>query len=119
MASTSAPPGFAPPPGFQGFEAAPQYQVSTSSLSSLPLATPSPRPLSLPRPGKLTLYGIEQEPAAMSQEQLDSKSRKWQNQQARRFGSSRKTAFVDTGKQALPAEHLRKILKDHGDMSNR
>lgn len=55
----------------------------------------------------------------MSQEQLDQKSRKWQNVQGRRFGAARKTAYVDTGKQSLPPEHIRKILKDHGDMSNR
>lgn len=36
-----------------------------------------------------------------------------------RYGNDRKTAYVDTGKQELPAEHLRKLLKDRGDMSNR
>ncbi|GAA5963418.1 hypothetical protein JCM21900_000442 [Sporobolomyces salmonicolor] len=61
-----------------------------------------------------------QEPAAMSQEQLEAKSRKWQALQAKRFSDrKRKTAFVDTGKQQLPPEHLRKVIRDHGDMSNR
>ncbi|KAF8757846.1 U5 snRNA binding [Rhizoctonia solani] len=31
----------------------------------------------------------------------------------------RKAGFIDTGKQDLPPEHVRKIIKDHGDMSNR
>lgn len=56
----------------------------------------------------------------MSQEQLDQKSRKWQALQAKRFSDrKKKTAFVDTGKQQLPPEHLRKVIRDHGDMSNR
>jgi pre-mRNA-processing factor 8 len=55
----------------------------------------------------------------MSQQGLDAKARKWNALQSKRFGSSRKTAYVDTGKQSLPAEHVRKILKDHGDMSNK
>lgn len=54
----------------------------------------------------------------MSQEALDAKARKWMSMQARRFGN-RKKGYVDTGKQSLPPEHLRKIIKDHGDMSNR
>ena len=54
----------------------------------------------------------------MSQEALDAKARKWTAMQARRFGN-RKKGYVDTGKQPLPPEHLRKIIKDHGDLSNR
>lgn len=55
----------------------------------------------------------------MSQEQLAQKERKWRALQAKRFGDKRKTGIIDTGKQPLPAEHLRKIIRDHGDMSNR
>ncbi len=47
----------------------------------------------------------------MSQESLDAKARKWNSLQSKRFGASKKTAFVDTGKQSLPAEHVRKIIK--------
>jgi pre-mRNA-processing factor 8 len=50
---------------------------------------------------------------------LEAKARKWKQNQARRFGDRKgKTAFVDTGKQEMPPEHLRKIMKDHGDMSS-
>ena len=56
----------------------------------------------------------------MDQETLLAKSKKWQAQQARRFGDRKgKTAIIDTGKQEMPPEHVRKIIKDHGDMSNR
>lgn len=59
-------------------------------------------------------------PSRMTPEQLQAKSRKWQQGQARRYGDRKgKTAFVDTGKQEMPPEHVRKIIKDHGDMSNR
>lgn len=51
----------------------------------------------------------------MSQDQLDAKARKWNSLQGRRFGASRKTV-VDPGKQMLPPEALRRIIKDHGDM---
>lgn len=47
----------------------------------------------------------------MSQDSLDAKARKWNSLQSKRFGSAKKTAFVDTGKQSLPAEHVRKIIK--------
>ena len=53
-------------------------------------------------------------------DQLAAKARRWRQSQSRKFGVRRgKTAFVDTGKQDLPPEHVRKIVKDHGDMSNR
>ena len=55
----------------------------------------------------------------MSQESLDAKARKWVSLQSKRFGSARKTAIIDTGKQDMPPELLRTIVKQHGDMSNR
>ncbi|KAI5992659.1 hypothetical protein EDD15DRAFT_2196870 [Pisolithus albus] len=39
--------------------------------------------------------------------------------QKRRYGEKRKGGYVDMGKQDLPPEHVCKIIKDHGDMSNR
>lgn len=56
----------------------------------------------------------------MSEEQVEQKARKWRALQARRYlGSAKTGGIVDTGKQSLPPEHLRKIIRDHGDMSNR
>lgn len=60
------------------------------------------------------------EPAVLTQDQLQAKARKWQQTQSRRFGDRRgKTGFIDTGKQEMPPEVLRKIIKEHGDMTNR
>ncbi|KAF8202031.1 NUC071 domain-containing protein [Mycena galopus ATCC 62051] len=44
---------------------------------------------------------------------------KWVQMQRKRYGEKRKGGYVDMGKQDLPPEHVRKIIKDHGDMSNR
>lgn len=89
----------APPPGFNGpLPTGPSaMRASTNGVASSSL-----------------------EPIRLTQEQLMAKSRKWQQSQSRRFGDRRgKTGFIDTGKQELPPEHVRKIVKDHGDMSNR
>ncbi|KAG6850059.1 hypothetical protein H0H93_001609, partial [Arthromyces matolae] len=50
---------------------------------------------------------------------LTQKSMKWIQMQKKRYGEKRKGGYVDMGKQDLPPEHVRKIIKDHGDMSNR
>ena len=50
---------------------------------------------------------------------LQEKARKWANLQARRFGQKRRYGFVDTYKEDMPSEHVRKIVKDHGDMSSK
>jgi len=50
---------------------------------------------------------------------LLEKARKWANLQARRFGQKRRYGFVDTYKEDMPSEHVRKIVKDHGDMSSK
>ena len=52
---------------------------------------------------------------------MDEKARKWQMLNARRFSEKRKFAGGDVylEKPPMPPEHLRKIVKDHGDMSSR
>ena len=64
------------------------------------------------------------EPALAPEEaplSMDEKARRWQILNARRFSEKRKFAGVSTyqEKPDMPPEHLRKIIKDHGDMSNR
>ena len=50
---------------------------------------------------------------------LEEKARKWQQLNAKRYGISRKFGYVEPEKQEMPPEHVRKIIKDHGDMSSR
>jgi pre-mRNA-processing factor 8 len=46
-----------------------------------------------------------QEPAQMTQEELDLKAKKWTQFQQRKYGDKQvKTSFVDTGKQEMPPE---------------
>merc|ERR1719424_1295715 len=61
------------------------------------------------------------EPASSkSQEELlDEKARKWQSLNAKRYGEKRKFGVVEQQKEEMPPEHIRKIIKDHGDMSAR
>ena len=37
----------------------------------------------------------------------------------RRYAEKRKFGFVDAQKEDMPPEHVRKIIKDHGDMTSR
>ncbi|KAF8445728.1 NUC069, PrP8 N-terminal domain-containing protein [Boletus edulis BED1] len=62
---------------------------------------------------------IQQASSRMLPEMLAQKSQKWVSMQKNRYGEKRKGGYVDKGKQDLPPEHVRKFIKDHGDMSNR
>lgn len=50
---------------------------------------------------------------------LKERAKKWQRLNARRYGEKRKIGFVECIKDDMPPEHVRKIVKDHGDMSSR
>ena len=61
----------------------------------------------------------------MSEKSIDEqqknleKSKAWEQLSSKRYSEKRKYGFVEHQKQAMPAEHLRKIIKDHGDLSDR
>lgn len=46
-------------------------------------------------------------------------ARKWQQLNAKRYGEKRKFGYSESVKDDMPPEHLRKIIKDHGDMAQR
>uniref|UniRef100_A0A094ZKL4 Pre-mRNA-processing-splicing factor 8 n=1 Tax=Schistosoma haematobium TaxID=6185 RepID=A0A094ZKL4_SCHHA len=48
-----------------------------------------------------------------------AKAREWQQLQSKKFSEKRKFGFVETQKDEMPPEHVRKIIRDHGDMTNR
>lgn len=54
-----------------------------------------------------------------SEEKLKEKSLKWKKLQIKRYTEKKKFGYVDVQKEDLPPEHLRKIVRDHGDMTNR
>merc|ERR1719272_1685954 len=54
-----------------------------------------------------------------SDSELEEKARKWQQLQTRRYSEKRKYGVAVEAKMDMPPEHVRKIIADHGDMSNR
>ncbi|KAG5176712.1 NUC071 domain-containing protein [Tribonema minus] len=51
--------------------------------------------------------------------ELEKKSQKWQALAAKKYGEKKKFGFVDVYKEDMPPEHVRKIIKDHGDMTSK
>jgi len=47
------------------------------------------------------------------------KKKEWLRNQRLRFGEKRKGGFVETQKADMPPEHLRKIVRDIGDVSQK
>lgn len=58
-------------------------------------------------------------PDIITEEKLQEKAQKWQQLQSKRFAEKRKFGFVDAQKEEMPPEHIRKIIRDHGDMTSR
>jgi pre-mRNA-processing factor 8 len=61
----------------------------------------------------------QQPPRRTEEEMLEQKARKWQQLNSKRYGEKRKFGFVESVKDDMPAEHVRKIIKDHGDMTSK
>ncbi|KXS97115.1 hypothetical protein AC578_2899 [Pseudocercospora eumusae] len=88
------PPGWVPPP--------PPGAPPGLSSSSAPPPPPGFQPLKDPQA-----------------EKLQQKKQKWLRQQRQRFAEKRKGGFVETQKADMPPEHLRKIVRDIGDVSQK
>ncbi|KAJ2724945.1 Pre-mRNA-processing-splicing factor 8 [Coemansia sp. Benny D115] len=58
-------------------------------------------------------------PAEPSQAEVDRKAQEWRKLNAKRYDTKRRMGFAEQEKSDMPPEHLRKIIKDHGDMSAR
>lgn len=50
---------------------------------------------------------------------LEEKARKWQQLNQKRYSEKRKHGYIEHQKEDMPPEHVRKIIRDHGDMSSR
>ena len=88
-------------------------------MSSLPpppppgwAAGPHSMPSAPPPPGY-------QPPADPQVAKFAQKKKEWLRTQRNRFGEKRKGGFVETQKADMPPEHLRKIVKDIGDVSQK
>lgn len=82
-----------PPPGW-----------GASAPPSLPMAPPPPG---------------YQPPADPTVAKYAQKKNEWLRTQRNRFGEKRKAGFVETQKADMPPEHLRKIVRDIGDVSQK
>jgi pre-mRNA-processing factor 8 len=43
---------------------------------------------------------------------------KWAKLNSRRYADKRKYGYTQAAKEEMPAEHVRKIIRDHGDMTS-
>lgn len=50
---------------------------------------------------------------------IERKAKQWQKLNAKRYGTERRFGFTEVEKADMPPEHVRKIIRDHGDMSSR
>ncbi|KAK4237284.1 NUC071 domain-containing protein [Achaetomium macrosporum] len=98
------PPGWGPPP-----PPPPPTPPPPGPPSSLPPPPAIPAP---PPPG----YRSPTDPQAAK---FAQKKKEWLRMQRSRFGEKRKGGFVETQKADMPPEHLRKIVKDIGDVSQK
>ncbi|KAK8799610.1 hypothetical protein WA158_006158 [Blastocystis sp. Blastoise] len=62
---------------------------------------------------------IERDPDEIRRKQLDEKARKWQQIRYKKFGQKIKLSVVNMSQVEMPPEHIRAIIKDHGDMSSK
>ena len=68
--------------------------------------------------GHPPMGGMPTDPASL-EKQLQKKAAKWVQLTSKRYGDKRKFGYVDAQKEDFPPEHVRKIIKDHGDISSR
>ncbi|KAL8904547.1 MAG: hypothetical protein Q9207_003201 [Kuettlingeria erythrocarpa] len=88
-------------------------------MSSLP--PPPPPGWGAPPPGMSAAPPPPgyQPPADPQVAKFAQKKKEWLRTQRNRFGEKRKGGFVETQKADMPPEHLRKIVKDIGDVSQK
>ncbi|KAL8907817.1 MAG: hypothetical protein Q9171_005705 [Xanthocarpia ochracea] len=88
-------------------------------MSSLP--PPPPPGWGAPPPGMSSAPPPPgyQPPADPQAAKFAQKKKEWLRTQRNRFGEKRKGGFVETQKADMPPEHLRKIVKDIGDVSQK
>lgn len=85
-------------------------------LGPKPPAGAPPPPRSAPPPPPPLAVDIEK----IKKRKLQEKSRNWRRVQKQKYSDHKATAtFVHATKVDMPPEHLRKIIKDHGDLSTK
>ena len=126
------PPGM-PPPGM------PPPGMPPPGMPPLGMFPPGMPPPGMPPPGMPLRAGMPppgmpppgMQPPAMPMEldaeqqhheeemALRERAKRWQQLNARRYATKRKHGYVEAPKEDMPPEHVRKIVKDHGDMTSK
>ncbi|KKA30251.1 hypothetical protein TD95_002221 [Thielaviopsis punctulata] len=96
-----------PPPPPPGWAAPPPPPPPPSSSLPPPPSVPAPPPPGYRPTNDLHLAKFSQ------------KKKEWLRDRRLRFGEKRKAGFVETQKADMPPEHLRKIVRDIGDVSQK
>ncbi|KAG5990421.1 Pre-mRNA-splicing factor spp42 [Claviceps spartinae] len=96
-----------PPPGWGAAPSPPPPPPPPPSALPPPPSTPAPPPPGLHPPSDPQIAKFAQ------------KKKEWLRDRRNRFGEKRKAGFVQTQKADMPPEHLRKIVKDIGDVSQK
>ncbi|KAK0637366.1 NUC071 domain-containing protein [Bombardia bombarda] len=104
---SSLPPPPPPPPGWGPPPPPPPPPPGPPSSFPPPPTTPAPPP-----PGY-------QPPTNPQVAKFAQKKKEWLRMQRNRFGEKWKGGFVETQKADMPPEHLRKIVRDIGDVSQK
>ena len=80
----------------------------------------------IPDPPPITEERLQEKGIVVAVLQCDSYNlvyitvaKKWQQLQTKRYSEKREFAFVEPQKDDMPLEHVRKIIRDHGDMTSR
>ncbi|KAL9088513.1 MAG: hypothetical protein Q9159_003079 [Coniocarpon cinnabarinum] len=94
-----------PPPGVNQAPPPPPPGWIPADASSAPPPPPPP--------------GYQESPPDPQDAKLQQKKREWLKLQKQRFGEKRKGGFVESQKTDMPPEHLRKIVRDIGDVSQK
>ncbi|KAJ8774470.1 hypothetical protein K2173_016916 [Erythroxylum novogranatense] len=97
---------------------------NNSEAHLVPPGTAGPPVLQPPSQPSYTVlpHAAPQSPSdtsADAEARLEEKARKWQQLNTKRYSDKRKFGFVETQKEDMPPEHVRKIIRDHGDMSTK
>lgn len=98
------------------------HQMANQIQQIPPPGAPLPPPTQVgmpPQAGQPQLGQIPTPRPELTEEKLQEKAMKWQQLQSKRFAEKRKFGFVDAQKEDMPPEHIRKIIRDHGDMTSR
>jgi pre-mRNA-processing factor 8 len=82
-----------------------QIMPPGTSMGPLPVPVP-PSPPTVPPASPLAQLTPQDAEA-----KLEEKARKWQQLNTKRYGEKRKFGYVETQKEDMPPEHVRKIIR--------